>query len=209
MPETPIDPADAATISPATVIGPDGRARCAWVGDTADLQHYHDDEWGVPVRGDRALFERIALEGFQSGLSWLTILRRRDGFRSAFAGFDPAAVAQFGDADVSRLLDDDTIIRNRRKIEATVANARALVAWQAEQTHALDALVWSFAPEPSERQRPRTLADVPTHTEASRALTAALKARGFRFVGPTTMYALMQATGVVDDHVAGCWRADD
>lgn len=191
----------------ATVRGPDGRPRCAWVGDVDELRRYHDDEWGVPVRGNQGLFERLALEGFQSGLSWLTILRRRDAFRRAFAGFDPAVVAEYGEADVQRLLDDSTIIRNRRKIEATIANARALVSWQSEQPHGLDALVWSFAPEPSARRRPATLAEIPAHTDASRALAATLKARGFRFVGPTTMYALLQATGVVDDHVADCWRS--
>lgn len=191
----------------ATVRGPDGRPRCAWVGDVDELRRYHDDEWGVPVRGNQGLFERLALEGFQSGLSWLTILRRRDAFRRAFAGFDPAVVAEYGEADVQRLLDDSTIIRNRRKIEATIANARALVSWQSEQPHGLDALVWSFAPEPSARRRPATLAEIPAHTDASRVLAATLKARGFRFVGPTTMYALLQATGVVDDHVAGCWRS--
>ncbi|MGY6498467.1 MAG: DNA-3-methyladenine glycosylase I [Microcella sp.] len=204
MPDTaPASPA------PSTLLGPDGRQRCAWVGDTAELRVYHDDEWGVPVRGDHALFERIALEGFQSGLSWLTILRRREGFRRAFAGFEPSAVAGFDERDVARLLDDSAIIRNRRKIEATIANARVLVAWQAEHPHGLDALVWSFAPEPSERRRPATLAEVPASTDASRALAAALKERGLRFVGPTTMYALMQATGVVNDHVVGCWRARD
>ncbi len=210
MPDSPASAttaAAAAAISPSTRVGPDGRARCAWVGDVDELRAYHDDEWGHPVRGDEALFERIALEGFQSGLSWLTILRRREHFRAAFAQFDPSAVAAFTEADVQRLLDDAGIIRNRRKIEATIANARALVAWQAEHPHGLDALVWSFAPEPSARQRPVTLADVPAATDASRALAAALRERGFRFVGPTTMYALMQATGVVDDHVAGCWRA--
>jgi DNA-3-methyladenine glycosylase I len=189
------------------VLGPDDRPRCGWVGNTSDLQKYHDDEWGVAVRGDKALFERVALEGFQSGLSWLTILRRREAFRRAFAAFDPGAVASFDDTDVARLMDDASIIRNRRKIEATIANARALMAWQAENPHSLDALVWSFASAPSTRRRPATLSDVPASTEASRSLASALKSRGFRFVGPTTMYALMQATGVVDDHVVGCWRA--
>lgn len=192
----------------STVTGEDGRARCAWVGSTDDLVRYHDDEWGRPVRGDTALFERIALEAFQSGLSWLTILRRREGFRAAFRQFEPAAVAAMTDSDVEQLLGNEAIIRNRRKIEATIANARALVSWQDEHPNALDALIWSFTPEPSTRTRPATLADVPSATDLSRALAATLRDRGFQFVGPTTMYALMQATGVVDDHVVGCWKAD-
>lgn len=206
---TPASPVSTSTAAPTrtTAVGSDGRHRCAWVGTNADLEAYHDDEWGRPVRGESALFERIALETFQSGLSWLTILRRREQFREAFANFDPHVVAQFTGTDVDRLLTNPGIIRNRRKINATIANARALGAWHSEHPHGLDALVWSFAPEPSERRRPHSLDEIPLATDASRALATALKARGFQFVGPTTMYALLQATGVVDDHVVDCWRA--
>lgn len=183
----------------------DGRARCAWVGDDAEYRRYHDEEWGRPLHGDRALFEKMALEGFQAGLSWITILRKRPRFREVFAGFDPAAVAAFGADDVERLMTDAGIIRNRAKIEATISNA-ALVRDMADGE--LDALMWSFAPQASRpRPRPREFADVPAVTAESTALSKALRARGFRFVGPTTMYALMQSSGMVDDHVEGCWRA--
>ncbi|MFD5224353.1 DNA-3-methyladenine glycosylase I [Microbacterium sp. NPDC058342] len=184
--------------------GPDARARCAWVGDDAEYRRYHDEEWGTPLRGDRALFEKMSLEGFQAGLSWITILRKRPRFREVFAGFDPATVAAFDGDDVERLMADAGIIRNRAKIEAAVSNA-ALVRDMAEGE--LDALMWSFAPVASARPRPGTLADVPAVTPESTALSRALRARGFRFVGPTTMYALMQSAGMVDDHVEGCWRA--
>lgn len=187
----------------STVIGPDGLARCGWVGDDDEYRRYHDEEWGMPLRGDRALFEKIALEGFQAGLSWITILRKRPRFRNVFAGFDPVAVAAFGADDVERLMADAGIIRNRAKIEATISNA-AVVRDLAEGE--LDALVWSFAPDEQIRIRPRTLDEVPAVTAESTALSRALRARGFRFVGPTTMYALMQSAGLVDDHVAGCWR---
>ncbi len=160
---------------------------------------YHDQEWGVPVHGDALLYERFTLEAFQSGLSWLTILRKRAAFRAAFADFQPAAVAAFGPADVQRLLGDARIVRNRAKIDAAIANAGATVALGAG---GLTALVWSFAPPP--RPAPRTLADVPAVTTESTALARALKAAGFRFVGPTTAYASMQACGLVDDHLAGC-----
>lgn len=180
------------------VVGEDGRARCAWVTDAADYRAYHDEEWGRPVRGDDALFERLTLEAFQSGLSWLTILRKRPAFRAAFAGFRVATVAGYGEAEVTSLLADPGIVRNRAKIEAAVANARA-----AQQLPTgLSALLWSFAPEP--RPRPVWSADIPAATSESRAMAAALKRHGFRFVGPTTAYALMQATGMVDDHLAGC-----
>ncbi|WP_336644991.1 DNA-3-methyladenine glycosylase I [Microbacterium sp. USHLN186] len=183
-------------------IGPDDRARCAWVGDDAEYRRYHDEEWGRPLHGDRALFEKMALEGFQAGLSWITVLRKRPHFREVFAGFDPARVAGFGADDVERLMADAGIIRNRAKIQATISNA-ALVRDMAEGE--LDALMWSFAPPASDR--PRTLDDIPAVTDASSALSRALRSRGFRFVGPTTMYALMQSAGMVDDHVEGCWRA--
>lgn len=182
----------------------DGRARCAWVGDDAEYRRYHDEEWGTPLRGDRALFEKMALEGFQAGLSWITILRKRPRFREVFAGFDPALVAAFGAGDVERLMADAGIIRNRAKIDATISNA-ALVRDMAEGE--LGALIWSFAPQAS-RSRPRDVGEVPAVTAESTALSKDLRRRGFRFVGPTTMYALMQSAGMVDDHVEGCWRAD-
>ncbi|MFC5908467.1 DNA-3-methyladenine glycosylase I [Streptacidiphilus monticola] len=183
----------------AAVPGPDGLLRCPWGVSTADYLPYHDEEWGRPVHGDRALFERISLEAFQSGLSWITILRRREGFRAAFAGFDPAVVAAYGEADVERLLADPGIIRNRAKVLATIANARALL----ELDGSLDELVWSHAPDPAP-PAPKTLADVPAVTPESTALAKSLKKHGFRFVGPTTAYALMQACGLVDDHLADC-----
>ena len=183
-------------------IGPDGRARCPWGTATPDYLDYHDREWGVPLHGERALFERLSLEAFQSGLSWLTVLRKRDAFRRAFAGFAPATVARFTPSDVARLLTDAGIIRNRVKIEATVRNARAVTALDV----GLDELLWSFAPR-KPRPRPSSLEEVPATSAESRAMAAELKRRGFTFVGPTTCYALMQATGMVDDHLAGCWRA--
>lgn len=180
---------------------PDGGLRCPWGLSTEDYLTYHDTEWGRPVHGDDALFERLCLEAFQSGLSWLTILRRREGFRSAFAGFKIAAVAEFTDADKERLLADAGIIRNRAKIEATLANAKVLADWHAGE---LDELIWSHAPDPAARLAPRTVEDVPAVTPESTALAKDLKKRGLRFVGPTTAYALMQACGLVDDHLAGC-----
>ena len=178
-----------------------GPVRCGWAGSAPEYAAYHDDEWGRPLHGETALFERLSLEGFQSGLSWITILRKRPAFRAAFAGFDPARVAAFGDDDTARLLADAGIVRNRAKIEATVANARAVLALDVP----LDELVWSFRPE--HHERPATLADVPATTRESVAMAKELKRRGLRFVGPTTCYALMQATGIVDDHVRDCWRA--
>jgi DNA-3-methyladenine glycosylase I len=183
------------------VRGDDGRLRCPWGAAPADYRDYHDTEWGRPVTGTTELFERISLEAFQSGLSWLTILRKRDAFRQAFAGFDPARVAGFGPADVERLLADAAIVRNRAKILATVANARAVLALD----QPLPDLVWSFAPDPSSRRRPRTMAEVAATTPESVALARALKAAGLRFVGATTAYALMQAAGLVDDHLADCF----
>ncbi|HXV93883.1 MAG TPA: DNA-3-methyladenine glycosylase I [Pseudonocardia sp.] len=180
-----------------------GRVRCAWAGSAPEYVVYHDDEWGRPLHGEVALFERLSLEGFQSGLSWLVILRKRVAFRAAFAGFEPSAVAAFGEAEVARLLADAGIVRNRAKIEATIHNARRVL----ELDRPLDELLWSFAPDPGARPRPATLADVPAVTPESVAMAKELKRRGLRFVGPTTCYALMQAAGLVDDHVAGCWRA--
>lgn len=192
---------------PAAVTqAPDSRPRCGWAGSDPLYQRYHDDEWGVPLHGDRALFEKLSLEAFQSGLSWITILRRRDGFRRAFDDFDWHRVAEFGDRDVARLMADSGIIRNLAKIEATISNARVLRDWLTDEPGGLDALIWSFQP-PARSARPATLAEVPAQTDESRALARALKARGLRFVGPTTAYALMQSAGLVDDHVTECWRA--
>ncbi|WP_422753493.1 DNA-3-methyladenine glycosylase I [Micromonospora sp. WMMD708] len=181
------------------VTGPDGLPRCAWGASTPDYAIYHDTEWGRPLRGDDALYERLTLEAFQSGLSWLTILRKRESFRLAFAGFRIERVAAFGDADVTRLLADAGIVRNRAKIEAAIANARAALTLP----DGLSALLWSYAPPPRPA-RPASFAEVPASTPESVALARALKKQGFRFVGPTTAYALMQATGMVDDHLAGC-----
>ncbi|MEV8065022.1 DNA-3-methyladenine glycosylase I [Streptomyces sp. NPDC085995] len=185
----------------APVAGPDGGLRCPWALSAAEYVAYHDEEWGRPVHGDDALYERLSLEAFQSGLSWITILRRREGFRTAFAGFEIAAVARFTDDDRERLLADAGIIRNRAKIDATLANARVLADWAPGD---LDALIWSHAPDPDGRTAPRALGDVPAVTPESTALSKALKKRGLRFVGPTTAYALMQACGLVDDHLAAC-----
>jgi len=177
--------------------------RCAWATSAPDYLAYHDEEWGRPVHGDDRVFERLTLEAFQSGLSWLTILRKRENFRAAFAGFSIPAVAAFGERDVERLLAEPGIIRNRAKIEAAIVNARAAL----ELPGGLSALVWKYA-EPVSRA-PASLADVPSQTPASRALAKELKRHGFRFVGPTTVYALMQAIGIVNDHVAGCWVREE
>ncbi len=183
--------------------GVDDVVRCAWADSTPDYVRYHDEEWGTPLHGDDALFERLCLEAFQSGLSWITILRKRPAFRAAFAGFAIDAVAAFGPDDEARLMADAGIVRNRAKIAAAVRNARAAQALPG----GLDALLWSYAPEPAVRPRPATLADVPATSPESTAMARDLKRRGFVFVGPTTAYALMQATGMVDDHVADCFRA--
>jgi DNA-3-methyladenine glycosylase I len=181
--------------------GPDGRLRCWWGASSPEYARYHDEEWGVPERSDRALYEKLCLEAFQSGLSWLTILRKREGFRAAFAGFEPARVAAFGEEDVARLMADAGIVRNRAKIDAAIANARVVAAMERDG-EALSDLLWSFAP--AERPAPRTMADVPAVTPESTAMAKELKRRGFRFVGPTTAYALMQACGLVNDHLDGC-----
>jgi DNA-3-methyladenine glycosylase I len=182
--------------------GDDGRRRCAWATSSDDYVRYHDEEWGRAVTDDRGVLERLCLEGFQSGLSWLTILRKRENFRAAFAGFDAEAVARFGARDVRRLLGDAGIVRHRGKIEATIANARATVAMGARGS-SLAELVWSHAPR-GRRRAPLALADVASKTPESIALSKALVAAGFRFVGPTTVYAAMQAIGVVNDHLRGC-----
>lgn len=180
--------------------------RCFGTGDPL-MEAYHDEEWGRPVHDEHALFERIALEGFQSGLSWAIVLRKRPGFEAAFAGFDPEAVAQFGDDDVARLLADTGIVRNRLKIAATIRNARALVALHAAG-RTLDEMLWSHRPLAG-RPRPAASTEVPSTSPESVALARELKALGFAFVGPTTAYASMQACGVVDDHLAGCLAVRD
>jgi len=181
------------------LVGADGLARCGWGGSTPDYLPYHDLEWGQPVHGDDALFERMTLEAFQSGLSWITILRKRPAFRAAFAGFSIPAVAAFSAADAARLMADAGIVRNRMKVDAALHNARVA----ADLPDGLAALLWSYAPAP--RARPATRADVPATTPESIALAKGLKRHGFKFVGPTTAYALMQATGMVDDHLEGCF----
>jgi len=188
-------------VNRAAVAGPDGALRCPWALSTEDYVAYHDEEWGRPVHGDDALYERLSPEAFQSGLSWITILRRREGFRAAFADFRIAKVAAFTVGDQERLLADPGIIRNRAKIEATLANARVLADWAPGE---LDELIWSYAPERAHRPAPKTLDDVPAVTDESTALAKALKKRGIRFVGPTTAYALMQACGLVNDHLEDC-----
>ena len=182
--------------------GVDERIRCDWGNSAPEYVTYHDEEWGTPLHGDDALFERLCLEAFQSGLSWITILRKRPAFRAAFAGFSIDAVAAFGRDDGARLLADAGIVRNRAKIAAAISNARAAQ----RVPEGLSALLWSFAPTVP-RPRPATLADVPATSPESTAMARELKRRGFVFVGPTTAYALMQATGMVDDHVASCFRA--
>jgi len=183
--------------------GPDGKPRCPWALGTPDYVTYHDAEWGRPLHGESELFERLTLEAFQSGLSWLTILRKRENFRRAFDGFDIDKVAAYGDKELKRLMDDAGIVRNRKKIEAAVANAKA-----ARDLHAggetLDDLLWGFAPDPESRSAPKSGADVEAITPESTAMAKELKRRGFVFVGPTTAYATMQATGMVNDHLTGC-----
>lgn len=188
----------------SAVSGSDGRLRCPWAVSSKEYEAYHDLEWGRPVAGDAALFERISLEAFQSGLSWITILRKRENFRAAFAGFDPHAVAAFDDDDVARLLGDTGIVRNRAKILATIANARALLALPEGTT--LTAILETHQPAP--KAAPRSLADIPAIVPESVALAKELRSHGFRFVGPTTAYAMQQATGYVNDHLVSCWMRD-
>jgi DNA-3-methyladenine glycosylase I len=186
----------------------DGLRRCVWGASTSEYVDYHDREWGRPIVDDRRLYEKLCLEGFQSGLSWLTILRKRDAFREVFHGFDVERVARFGARDIERLLRDARIVRNRAKIEATIANARGTIAVQ-DACGSLGALVWSFEPSRRAHRAPRRLADVQASTPKSTALSKALRSYGFSFVGPTTCYAAMQALGVVNDHIVGCIaRAD-
>jgi DNA-3-methyladenine glycosylase I len=186
-------------VSDTLLRGSDGKRRCWWGASSDEYAAYHDEEWGRPVTGDDELFERLCLEGFQSGLSWITILRKRENFRRAFAGFEIEKVARFGSRDVERLLGDAGIVRNRMKIEATIANAKAAAALDGS----LSEVLWSYA-EPR-RPAPRRRGDVPAVTPGSTALSKELKKRGFRFVGPTTVYAAMQACGLVNDHFAGCY----
>ena len=190
----------------SVVTGADGITRCAWAGVDTEYQRYHDEEWGVPLHGDRAIFEKLSLEAFQSGLSWITILRRRPGFREAFHGFDIPTVAAMPQVEADALMEDVRIIRNRAKIAATIGNARVALDLIDNDPGALDRLMWSFAP-PTRAHRPRDFIEIPAVTAESTAMSKALKKLGFRFVGPTTMYALMQSSGMVDDHVEGCWRA--
>jgi DNA-3-methyladenine glycosylase I len=185
---------------PTTAIpGPDGELRCPWALSTIEYVGYHDDEWGRPIRDDRGLYERLCLEAFQSGLSWLTILRKRENFRAAFQGFDMETVAAFGPDDEARLMTDAGIVRNRAKIEAAIANARAAL----DLPDGLAALVWKYADD--QQPAPATLADVPASTPAAKALSADLRRNGFRFTGPVTAYATMQACGIVNDHLADCF----
>jgi DNA-3-methyladenine glycosylase I len=202
-PTVMIDDAAAKPIRPSLIVGDDGLTRCAWVGHDPEYERYHDEEWGREQRDSRALFEKLCLEGFQAGLSWITILRRRPAFREVFFGFDVERVAAMTDEDVERLLQDERIIRHRGKIEATIGNAKATLALDGS----LAAFMWRFAPDATGRPKPASFADLPAVTPESTAMSVELRRSGFRFVGPTTMYALMQSTGMVDDHIAGCWRA--
>ena len=190
----------------SVITGDDGVSRCGWAGTDAEYTRYHDEEWGTPLHGDRPLFEKISLEGFQAGLSWITILRRRENFRAAFHGFDIARVAALTPAEADVLMLDAGIIRNRAKIEATIGNAAITLGLVRDHPGALDELLWGFAPPPRAAP-PASLAAIPAVTPESTAMSKALRGLGFRFVGPTTLYALMQSSGMVDDHVVGCFRA--
>lgn len=182
--------------------------RCSWAGEEALYVEYHDTEWGVPSHDERHLFEMLVLEGAQAGLSWITILRKREGYRAAFEDFDAERVARFGAKDVERLLGDAGIVRNRAKIESTIGNARAVLAAR-EEPGSLEALLWSFVEGEPRQNRWRSVGEIPAETAESRAMSKELKGRGFRFVGPTICYALMQAAGLVNDHVVDCFRYDE
>jgi DNA-3-methyladenine glycosylase I len=190
-------------LSPITVKGEDGNKRCPWCVSDPQYMNYHDTEWGKPVTDDQLLYEKLCLEGFQAGLSWLTILRKRENFREAFQGFDPEVVAQFRSRDITRLMKNEGIVRNRMKIEATITNAKATLKVQ-DELGTLSSLIWSFAPT-KPKKAPRTLADVPATSPESVAMSKELLKRGFKFVGPTTMYAAMQSLGLVNDHLATCF----
>ena len=179
--------------------------RCEWTGSDPLMVAYHDEEWGVPCHDDRDLFERLILEGFQAGLSWSTILRKREAFVRAFDGFDPSVVAGYGPDEVARLLNDAGIVRNRLKVAAAISNARVFLETR-DEFGSFDAYIWRFSPD-RRRQRPRSLADIPATTAESDAMSKDLKRRGYRFVGSTICYAFMQSAGLVDDHVASCFRA--
>lgn len=183
--------------------GPDGRPRCRWALGSEDMLAYHDGEWGRPLHGEVELYERLTLEAFQSGLSWLTILRKRESFRRAFDGFDFEKVAEYGAAERKRLMADAGIVRNRKKIDAAITNARAIREMHA-RGETLDELLWSFAPDPGSRKAPRSGEELASATAESKAMAKELKARGFAFVGSTTAYAAMEAVGIVNDHLAGC-----
>ncbi|WBU38297.1 DNA-3-methyladenine glycosylase I [Homoserinibacter sp. YIM 151385] len=191
----------------AVLLGQDGVSRCSWAGEDPEYQRYHDEEWGRPLHGDRPLYEKLTLEGFQAGLSWITILRRRPTFRTAFHDFDFERIAEYDEADVERLMADPGIIRNRAKVLAAISNARVTRELVRSEPGALDRLLWGFAP--AARGRVLTSwSEVPAETPESKTASRELKRLGYRFVGPTTVYALMQSSGMVDDHLAGCWRAE-
>jgi DNA-3-methyladenine glycosylase I len=196
------EPATDTGADPAVITGEDGLARPAWASTDPLLREYYDTEWGMPVRDERGMYERISLEAFQAGLSWATILRKRPAFRSAFGGFDPETVARFADDDVARLMADAGIVRNRAKILATITNANATI--RLREKGGLEEFVWSF--QPGDTPRPRTFAEIPTSSPESTALSKALRKEGFAFVGPTTMYALMEAIGIIDTHLLGSHR---
>lgn len=191
--------------APNTVTAADGMTRCAWVGSDAEYERYHDHEWGVPLHGDQRLFEKLTLEGFQAGLSWITILRKREAFRQGFHRFEIERVASLRDSEIEALMANAGIVRNRAKIVAARENAAITLTLIENSPGALDALLWSFQP-PTDGPPPNALEEVPTQTRESAAMSAQLKSLGYRFVGPTSMYALMQSTGMVNDHVIGCWR---
>jgi DNA-3-methyladenine glycosylase I len=186
--------------------GPDGRDRCLWCGDDPEYQRYHDEEWGVVQRDDRVLFEKLCLEGFQAGLSWITILRKRDNFREAFANFDPVKIAEFDQVDIDRLMADSGIVRNRLKIESTISNAQAWLNLMDEEPGGFSKFVWDAVDGETLVNQPQSMADVPGKTSAAELLSKRLKKAGFRFVGPTICYAFMQSMGLVDDHIFGCWK---
>jgi len=189
-----------------TITAADGTARCAWVGEDTEYQRYHDEEWGVPLHGDQRLFEKLTLEGFQAGLSWITILRKREAFREGFHHFDIERVASLSDSEIETLMANAGIVRNRAKIIATRDNAAITRELVKDSPGALDALLWSFQPTTAGPPR-TTLLEIPTQTTESTAMSTHLKSLGYRFVGPTSMYALMQSTGMVKDHVTACWLA--
>jgi DNA-3-methyladenine glycosylase I len=197
---------DAGSRGNDVVVGEDGRARCRWAASDPEYLRYHDEEWGTPLHGDRPLFEKMCLEGFQAGLSWITILRKRPVFRQVFHGFEPERVAVMDEREIEAAMQNEGIIRNRAKILATIKNAKLTLELTRDAPGALDELMWSFAPGPR-KKRLASMAEVPAVTDESIAMSKTLRKMGFGFVGPTTMYALMQSSGMVDDHVKGCWRA--